>query len=88
MAPAGDLTPVLQLVDKVGQAVNGLGGAQAEQLKQIQTALVELKQLMLVQLTALHHIYMSTPNLAQLIQGKDVGDAQKFIGFITPFVPR
>ena len=83
-----DLSPVLQLVDQVGKGVNAMGGAQGEQLKRIETTLAELKNLLLVQVTALHHIYLSTPGLAQSVQGKDVGDANKFLAYMQPFLPR
>jgi hypothetical protein len=89
-----DFTPVLQVVSGIGDAVmSSVGRTQGEQvelLKALQATLAEVKNLLLVQVTALHHLYITTPSLAQSIQqaGKDVGDANKFVAYMQPFLPR
>lgn len=85
---AMDLSPVLQLIDKVGQGVNALGNAEQETLKQLTALLNDIRVLMLVQVAAMHHIYMGQPHIQQLLAGKDVGDVPKFIAYMQPFLPR
>jgi len=87
-AMGADLTPVLQLVDQVGKAVNGLGAVQDEKMKALAGALESMKTLLLVQVAALHHIYLGQPHLAQSLQNKDVGDINKFIAYMQGFLPR
>lgn len=91
--PSTDFSPVLSLIHQVGEAVNGLNGVQTEQMKQLQSTIAELRNLMLVQITALHHIYLGQPNLQQSIQnaknaGNDLQDANKFFTYMQPFLPR
>lgn len=83
-----DLTPVLQQVDAVGKAVNAIGAADQEALKQLTTLLSEIRTLLYVQVAATHHIYMGQAHLAQSLAGTDVGDVQKFLGYMQRFIPR
>lgn len=82
-----DFGPVLQLVDQVGKGMNAMGAAEQESLKQITSLLSEVKELLKVQLAALHHIYMTNSQLQQSVAGKDVGDAKKFIEYMKPYIP-
>ena len=88
-APVGvDFTPVLQQVDLVGKAVNALGAADQESLKQLTGILAEIRMLLYVQVAATHHIYMGQAHLAPSLSGKDVTDVSKFLGYMQQFIPR
>lgn len=88
-APAQvDLSPVLGLVDSVGKAVNNLGAAEADASKQLLTAVGELRQLMLAQLVALHHLYITDQRMATSIQGKNVNDVQSWMTYLSTYFPK
>lgn len=80
-AAAVDLTPLLAQIDAVGKAVNAVGEGTAK-------AVAELRNLQLVTLAALHHIYMGQSHLAQSLAGKDVGDLSKWIVYMQQYLPR
>lgn len=88
-AAAGvDLSPVLAQVDLVGKAVNALGAADQESLKQLTTILADIKTLVFVQVACLQHIYLGQPHLQQSIAGKELNDVPKFVAYMQQFLPR
>lgn len=83
-----DLSPVLGQIDLVGKAVNALGAASESETKQLLSILSDIKTLLYVQVAATHHIYMGQAHIAPTLQGQDVGDVSKFIGYMQKFIPR
>ena len=68
--------------------MNALGAADAENLKQLMGVLSDIRMLLYVQLAATHHIYMSQPQVAPSLAGKDVGDVSKFVAHMQQYIPR
>lgn len=92
-APVGgapvDLGQVLQLIDSVGKAVNAIGQAQDTRAAALDQALEKISNLLLVQVAAIHHIYLSTPPLGQALQqsGKTLADVNQFITYMQQYLP-
>lgn len=88
-APVGvDLSPVVQLLNQVGSAVNTVGAAADTNSTKLLAAIAEVRTLILAQTVALHHIYTTSPALQQAIQGKDVSDVSKFVTYLQSYLPR
>jgi len=82
---AVDLTPVLQLIDQVGKAVNALGAAEGETLARLERNLQVLT-------IGVMHIYGSQTQLMQWLSGQNKADAvqdpTKFVEFLSQYLPR
>jgi hypothetical protein len=83
-----DFSPVLQVLNQVGSAVNTVGAAADTNTTKLLAAVNELKTILIAQTVGIQHIYLTTPALQQHTQGKDLGDVMKFLAYLQAYVPR
>jgi hypothetical protein len=84
-APQQDLVGEIRAV---GQAVAANAQANLNLVTELRKEVEGLKNLNLSLVAALHHLYITSPQLAGSVQGKDVGDAAKFLAYLAAYLPK
>jgi hypothetical protein len=82
-APAVDLAPVIKRLDDIGRMVDGLEKAHGALLTQLQ----DTRQIALMSLSVLHHMYARHPELGQLVT-QELQQLPNFMNWLKQYLPK